>query len=74
MFDFEKLGVYKKAKLFNAGLREFIRITRLDSSTKDQIRRASFSVVLNVAEGPGGLLTRIEEIFILSQGVPSLNV
>ena len=53
MFDFEKLDVYKKAKVFNSGLREFINITRLDSSTKNQLRRAAFS----------GLLTRIEEIF-----------
>jgi four helix bundle protein len=53
MFDFEKLDVYKKAKLFNAGLREFIKNTRLDRSTKDQLRRASFSVVLNLAEGSG---------------------
>ena len=53
MFDFEKLDVYKKAKVFNSGLREFINITRLDSSTKNQLRRAAFS----------GLLTPIEEIF-----------
>jgi hypothetical protein len=36
MFDFEKLDVYKKAKVFNSGLREFIRNARLDSSTRDQ--------------------------------------
>ena len=53
MFDFEKLDVYKKAKVFNSGLREFINITRLDSSTKNQLRRAAFSVVLNLAEGSG---------------------
>jgi hypothetical protein len=51
MFDFEKLDVYKKAKVFNSGLRAFISITRLDSSTKNQLRRAAFSVVLNLAEG-----------------------
>ena len=53
MFDFEKLDVYKKAKVFNSGLREFIKNTRLDSSTRDQLRRASFSIVLNLAEGSG---------------------
>jgi len=53
MFDFEKLDVYKKAKLFNSSLREFIKNARLDSSTRDQLRRASFSVVLNLAEGSG---------------------
>ena len=53
MFDFEKLDVYKKAKIFNSGLREFIKNTKLDNSTRDQLRRASFSVVLNLAEGSG---------------------
>jgi four helix bundle protein len=53
MFDFEKLDVYKKAKAFNYGLREFIKNTKLDSSTRDQLRRAAFSIVLNLAEGSG---------------------
>lgn len=53
MFDFEKLTVYKKAKLFNADIRAFIKAARLDSTTNDQLRRAAFSVVLNLAEGSG---------------------
>lgn len=53
MFDFEKLEVYKKAKLFNSEIRSFILSNRLDPTTKDQLRRASFSVVLNLAEGSG---------------------
>ncbi len=53
MFDFEKLDVYKKAKIFNSGIREFIKNTRLDNVTKDQLRRAAFSSVLNLAEGSG---------------------
>lgn len=53
MFDFEKLDIYKKAKIFNSGLREFIRTTKLDSTTRDQLRRAAFSAVLNLAEGSG---------------------
>ena len=53
MFDFEKLTVYKKAKIFNAGIRAFIKSTRLDHTTNDQLRRAAFSVVLNLAEGSG---------------------
>lgn len=51
MFDFEKLMVYKKAKHFNSDIRSYIRSTKLDPSTKDQLRRASFSIVLNLAEG-----------------------
>ena len=53
MFDFEKLEVYKKAKAFNARTRDFIKVTRLDTTTNDQLRRAAFSVVLNLAEGSG---------------------
>ena len=53
MFDFEKLDVYKKAKAFNADVRQFINTTKLDSCTNDQLRRAAFSIVLNLAEGTG---------------------
>jgi len=53
MFDFEKLEVYKKAKSFNSGIRSFITKTKLDNNTNDQLRRASFSIVLNLAEGSG---------------------
>lgn len=53
MFDFEKLEVYKKAKTFNAGIRIFLNEAKLDPTTKDQLRRASFSIVLNLAEGSG---------------------
>jgi four helix bundle protein len=53
MFDFEKLEVYKKAKIFNSEIRSFILSNRLDPTTKDQLRRASFSIVLNLAEGSG---------------------
>ena len=53
MFDFEKLDVYKKAKHFNSEIRKFISVTKLDLTTKDQLRRASFSIVLNLAEGSG---------------------
>ncbi|MBL7888776.1 MAG: four helix bundle protein [Bacteroidia bacterium] len=53
MFDFEKLDIYKKAKSFNSEIRSFIKATKLDPTTKDQLRRASFSIVLNIAEGTG---------------------
>ncbi len=53
MFDFEKLDIYKKAKKFNTDVRNFIKSTKLDPTTKDQLRRASFSIVLNIAEGSG---------------------
>lgn len=53
MFDFEKLDVYKKAKSFNSGIRELLKTTKLDIPTNDQLRRAAFSIVLNIAEGSG---------------------
>jgi four helix bundle protein len=53
MFDFEKLDIYKKAKHFNTEIRILIKSTKLDPTTKDQLRRASFSIVLNIAEGSG---------------------
>lgn len=52
MFDFENLVVYKKSKIFHRNVNDLIfRIERLDSVTKNQLRRAALSVVLNIAEG-----------------------
>jgi four helix bundle protein len=52
MFDFENLEVYKKAKAFNAIVgKTVLKIETLDGVTKNQLRRAALSVVLNIAEG-----------------------
>lgn len=52
MFDFEKLDVYQKAKGFNGQVYKYIKSQKeLDRTTKDQLRRASFSIMLNIAEG-----------------------
>ena len=54
MFDFEKLDVYKKAKQFNKEVYSFLRNSRtIDSVSKNQLRRASLSIVLNISEGTG---------------------
>ncbi len=75
MFDFERLDVYKKAKIFNSGIREFIKNTKLDSTTSDQLRRASFSIVLNLAEGSGRFSKPDRRnFFSQSPGVLFLNV
>jgi len=58
MFDFEKLEVYKKAKAFNADIRQFLKETKLDPTTNDQLRRALFSIVLNLAASVGQSLWR----------------
>lgn len=52
MFDFEKLEVYHKAKQFNKGVYSFIRKSEtIDTISKNQLKRASLSIALNIAEG-----------------------
>lgn len=54
MFDFEKLEVYKKAKAFNKDILALMKnVQSIDAVTKNQLRRASLSIVLNIAEGTG---------------------
>jgi len=52
MFDFEKLTAYALAKEFNRFVKGgVLSIDILDRITRDQLRRASTSVMLNIAEG-----------------------
>ena len=53
MFDFEKLQVYTKAKAFNKKVNQYLKENKPNRTTKDQLRRASFSIKLNIAEGSG---------------------
>ena len=53
MFDFQKLVVYQKAKDFHMQCKDLLQQTSIDTYVKDQLGRASFSVVLNIAEGSG---------------------
>ena len=54
MFDFEKIDVYQKAKMFNRQVFSPIHEKRyLDITIRDQFKRASFSIMLNIAEGSG---------------------
>ncbi len=53
MFDFEKLTVYTKAKLYNKEISKFLKEARPDTTTKNQLKRSSLSIVLNIAEGTG---------------------
>ncbi|MFT5823292.1 MAG: four helix bundle protein [Crocinitomix sp.] len=53
MFDFEKLDVYVKSKTYNKPITAFLLSKKLDRVTNHQLRRASFSIMLNVAEGSG---------------------
>lgn len=53
MFDFEKLEVYSKAKVFNRNVALFLENTNVSKNKKDQLERAAFSIMLNIAEGSG---------------------
>ena len=53
MFDFEKLEVYNKTKSFNKTISVFLSKKKIDSVSNDQLHRASFSIMLNIAEGAG---------------------
>jgi len=67
MFDFENLEVYKKAKAFNAIVGKMILTDlSLDGTTKNQLRRASLSIVLNIAEGSSRFSKQALEIFEVS--------
>lgn len=54
MFDFEKLEVYKKAKGLNKEISDFLKENRqINNYIRDQLHRASISMVINIAEGSG---------------------
>jgi four helix bundle protein len=50
MFDFEKLEVYSKAKELNKSVTAFLNEVKPDKVTTDQLRRAAFSIMLNIIE------------------------
>lgn len=74
MFDFEKLLVYKKAKGFNIKVHRLAKEIRLDKTEKDQLKRASLSIMLNIAEGSGRWTTPDKNRFLYLQEVLFLNV
>lgn len=52
-FDHEKLHVYQKALLFNEFTHKILSRIRFRTEIKDQLDRASISILLNIAEGNG---------------------
>ena len=53
LFDHEKLDVYREALAFIAWLSPVMESTLRAGEVKDQLDRASTSIVLNIAEGNG---------------------
>lgn len=54
MFDFEKLELYSVARELNRNTIGFIlKNNTIDQHIKDQWKRASLNIVLNLAEGTG---------------------
>ncbi len=69
MFDFEKLTVYKKSKVFNKKVNYLLTENTFNRTVNDQLRRASFSVMLNIAEGSGRRTNKAKRnFFVISRG------
>jgi four helix bundle protein len=76
MFDFEKLEVYQKAKVFNSQIIKFITDNKqLEKAYSDQLRRASFSIMLNIAEGTGRFSNADRcNFFIIARSSPTNTI
>ncbi|HUT22403.1 MAG TPA: four helix bundle protein [Candidatus Bipolaricaulota bacterium] len=53
MFDFEQFPVYQKAEFYYVKVLKILSDPKIDKNLKDQLKRASISIVLNIAEGAG---------------------
>ena len=69
MFDFQKLTVYDKAKQFAKDITVLISNNKFDRTTNDQLRRASFSIMLNIAESSSRFSNKDRRHFlVISRG------
>ena len=69
MFEFQKLKVYDKAKSYNKEITRIIHENNFDRVTNDQLRRASFIIMLNIAEGSSRFSNRDRRNFlVISRG------
>ena len=50
-FDFQKLEVYRKSCDFHIACKSILQSISVEKYVNDQLGRASYSVVLNIAEG-----------------------
>lgn len=69
MFDFEKLIAYQKAREVNRKIQNILVNKKINSFIRDQLYRASVSVVINIAEGTGKLSKNDRKNFyVISRG------
>ena len=69
MFDFQKLDVYQKSKNFCKEIHSIMDEMNFDRVTNDQLRRASFSIMLNIAEGTSRFSNKDRKnFFMISRG------
>ena len=69
MFDFQKLEVYQKSKGFCKEIYSTLDEKNFDRVTNDQLRRASFSIMLNIAEGTSRFSNKDRKnFFVVARG------
>jgi four helix bundle protein len=69
MWDFQKLEVYQKSKDFCKKITVTLKEKSFDRITNDQLRRASFSIMLNIAEGTSRFSNKDRKnFFVVARG------
>jgi four helix bundle protein len=69
MWDFQKLEVYQKSKNFCKEITATLRDKSFTRVTNDQLRRASFSMMLNIAEGTSRFTNKDRKnFFVIARG------
>ena len=69
MFQFQKLSVYQKSKLYCRDVLKYVQENKLDRTVSDQLKRASLSIMLNIAEGSSRFTTKDTRRFmVISRG------
>ena len=64
-FDYSDFKVFQKSQKYNLQINELLKREKLDSSYKDQLRRASLSIMLNIAEGNSRRTSRDRRNFFI---------
>ncbi|MBE0673144.1 MAG: four helix bundle protein [Bacteroidales bacterium] len=69
MFDFEKMEIYRQAKSFHIRIKSLVQGYDLQNPERNQLVRASLSIVLNIAEGAGRFSKRDKRNFyVIARG------